>query len=285
MTPDATPQANGTPARLAPQGRNAAFAARREKLMQQLLATGGGVAVLPTAPEALRNNDSHYAFRHDSNFHYLTGFDEPEAVLVLVATPVKVQSVLFCRPKDAEREIWDGFRLGPEAAPDALQLNAAFPIASIDIELPRLLADQVRLAWPVGQRPEFDLQVQRWIATVRAQSRTGVTAPAQFMDIAPWLEEARLIKDSEEISIMRRAARISAGAHARAMRATRAGLHEYTIEAELHHEFRRMGSQAPAYTSIVAGGANACTLHYSSNDALLMDGDLLLVDAGCELDG
>jgi Xaa-Pro aminopeptidase len=290
MTPDAL--TSTTPSAISvtpyPDALLRASALRRDVIVQELRQLGagqGGIAVIPTAPEVVRNRDAHYAFRHDSSFHYLTGFDEPEAVLVLVVTPSHTQSVLFCRPKDLEREIWDGYRLGPDAAPSALGLDAAFPIGSIDEEMPRLLANLAWLAWPVGQRQAFDTQVQGWLDKVRAQSRAGVTAPAAFRDVGALIEEARLFKDSCEIDTMRRAARISSAAHARAMAATAPGMHEYMIEAELLHAFRRQGAQAPAYTSIVAGGANACTLHYSANDALLRDGALLLVDAGCELDG
>ncbi len=259
--------------------------ARREALAQRMRERGGGVAIIATAPEVMRSRDSDYDYRADSYFWYLSGFTEPEAVLVLVADAQTTQTVLFCRAKDIEREIWDGYRLGPEAAPAALGIDAAHPIASIDTELPKLIANRPALFHAFAQGGALDAQLQRWIASVRAQARIGVTAPSASYDVFALLDEMRLVKDAHELDTMRRAARISAAAHARAMHATRAGRYEYEIEAELLHEFRRNGAQAPAYGSIVAGGAHACVLHYRANDAQLADGQLLLIDAGCELDG
>lgn len=261
------------------------FRARREALAERMRERGGGVAILPTAPEVMRSRDSEYDYRHDSHFYYLTGFTEPEAVLTLVVDAQTTRSVLFCRAKDSEREIWDGYRLGPDAAPAALGIDAALPIASLDTELPKLIANRPALFYALGHRAAFDAQVSRWLDAVRAQARAGVTAPVTAFDVLALLDEMRVVKDAHEIDAMRRAAQISARAHERAMRATRPGLREYEIEAELLHEFRRNGSQAPAYGSIVACGAHACVLHYRANDAPLEDGSLLLVDAGCELDG
>lgn len=243
-----------------------------------------GVAVLRTAPERARNRDSGYPFRFDSYFYYLTGFAEPEAVLVLVAGK-NPRSILFCREKNMEREIWDGFRYGPEKAREAFGFDAAHPIDKLDEVLPDLLTDQPAVFCDVGADAEWDGRVIGWINKVRAKVRSGVTAPTGIRDVREFLDDMRLIKDAYEIDTMKRAAGISAQAHARAMRATKPGRHEYEIEAELLHEFRRQGAQSPAYTSIVAGGANACVLHYVQNDAVLRDGDLLLIDAGCELDG
>jgi Xaa-Pro aminopeptidase len=257
------------------------YAGRRATLAAQMRQ---GIAVLRTAPERARNRDSTFAFRFDSYFHYLSGFPEPEAVLVLIAgaTP---RSLLFCREKDLEREIWDGFRYGPEQAREIFGIDEAHPIARLDEKMPALLADQASVFCDVGADAEWDGQVIAWINKVRAQARSGVAAPAEIRDIRVLLDGMRLVKDVHEIDTMRRAAEISVGAHKRAMRATRPGAREYEIEAELLHEFRRRGAQAPAYTPIVAGGANACVLHYVQNDAQLRDGDLLLIDAGCELDG
>ncbi|GAB2847539.1 aminopeptidase P N-terminal domain-containing protein [Pseudoduganella ginsengisoli] len=247
----------------------------------------GAVAVLGTAPEVARNADSDYPYRHDSHFFYLTGFPEPEAVVVLVAALADkpAQALLFCREKNAEREIWDGFRYGPEAARTAFGFDAAFAIAALDAEMARLLADAPAVYYPVGRDRKTDMQVKRWLDAVRAQSRGGVTAPDTAHNLLPLLDEMRLFKDDTEIATMRRAAAISAQAHARAMKATRPGMREYEIEAELLHEFRRNGAQSPAYTSIVASGANACVLHYVANNDEIKDGDLVLIDAGCELDG
>jgi Xaa-Pro aminopeptidase len=258
-----------------------AYADRRANLLAQMQA---GIAIVPTAPERLRSRDSAYLYRFDSYFYYLCGFQEPEAVLVLVAG-AKPQSLLFCREKNLEREIWDGFRYGPEAAREAFGVDAAYAIGQLEEKLPALIANQPALYYAPGMDPDWDARVMRWLNQVRAQSRLGVSAPQNIHDIRSVLDEMRLIKDEKELTLMRRAASISAKAHERAMRATRPGRMEYEIEAELLYEFRRNGAQFPAYWPIVAGGANACVLHYSDNSARLDDGALLLIDAGCELDG
>jgi Xaa-Pro aminopeptidase len=261
------------------------FAARRARLAAQMLP--GAVAVLPTAPEVPRNGDSDYPYRHDSYFYYLTGFTEPESVLVLVAACGErpARAILFCREKNLEREIWDGYRYGPEAARAAFGMDEAWPVAELDARLPDLLADAPALYYATASNAALDAQVQGWIKAVRARSRSGVTAPAALHDLLPLLDEMRLIKDDEEQATMLRAGEISGNAHARAMRAARPGLHEYALEAELLYEFRRHGAQFPAYTPIVASGPNACVLHYNVNDRVMQDGDLVLIDAGCELDG
>jgi Xaa-Pro aminopeptidase len=258
------------------------FAPRRARLASIIKS---GVAVVPTAPEQLRNRDAHYPYRYDSYFYYLSGFPEPEAVMVLIAgaTP---RSILFCRDKDLEREIWDGFRFGPAAAREQFAFDECFSIAELDTRLPQLLADQPVLYSHLGGDAAWDARVLGWVNAVRAQVRSGVLAPAAIHDLHGLLDEMRVVKDDHELATMRRAAEISTAAHARAMRAAAAGArHEYEIEAELLHEFRRGGAQAPAYTPIVAAGANACVLHYVSNAAPLNQGDLLLIDAGCEFDG
>lgn len=254
---------------------------RRTRLMETM---GEGVAVIPTACEALRNGDSHYPYRFDSYFYYLTGFAETEAVLVLVAGD-NPRSILFCRDKDFEREIWDGFRHGTEHARELFGFDEAHPVATLDELMPDILADQTRLHFAFGADPRWDARVTQWLDAVRIRVRSGVTAPAAIHDVRMLLNEMRLIKSEDELAAMRRAASIAAGAHIRAMRTTRPGIAEYQVEAELLHEFRSHGSQSPAYMSIVAGGANACVLHYTANNALLHDGDLLLIDAGCEVDG
>ncbi|MBS0307942.1 MAG: aminopeptidase P N-terminal domain-containing protein [Proteobacteria bacterium] len=259
------------------------YAARRAALIAHMQAKGGGVAILPTAPEVARNSDADYPYRHDSYFYYLSGFTEPESVIVL-AVGKTTQAILFCREKNLEREIWDGYRYGPEAARSSFGFDAAYPIAALDTELPKLLANAPAIYYALGSNAKLDTQVQGWLQAVRMQARAGVTAPSAAHDIHALLNEMRLVKDAEEIDIMRRAATISGQAHERAMRMSKPGLHEYQIEAELLHEFRRHGSQFPAYTSIVATGANACVLHYRAGDAVLKDGDLVLIDAGCELD-
>ncbi|MBI1943959.1 MAG: Xaa-Pro aminopeptidase [Betaproteobacteria bacterium] len=255
--------------------------ARRARLAQAMQA---GIAVLPTAPERVRNRDSHYPYRYDSHFYYLTGFAEPEAALVIVAG-AQPKSLLFCREKNAEREIWDGLRYGPEAARERFGFDEAHPVSALDAKLLELLADQPALYFPVGADAAWDARAIGWLNAVRANVRAGVCAPERVQDVRALIDEMRLVKDAHELGVMRRAAAISCAAHRRAMQAARPGRYEYELEAELLHEFRRSGAQFPAYSPIVAGGANACVLHYVANDALLRDGDLVLIDAGCELGG
>ena len=264
-----------------PLSSAAVYAERRARLAAML---GDGVAIVPTAPERVRNRDAHYPYRYDSYFYYLTGFREPEAVLVLSGGAAP-QSVLFCREKNAEREIWDGFRYGPEAARAALGFDGAYAIAELDARMPDLLADRSAVHVHLGADAAWDARVLGWINAVRGRARSGVAAPQEIHDVRAPLDEMRLIKDEHELALMRRAGEISGAAHRRAMQAARPGATEYEIEAVLQHEFRRCGAQAPAYTPIVAGGANACVLHYVDNSASLGDDDLLLIDAGCELDG
>ncbi len=263
----------------------AAHAARRARLAARM--QPGAVAVLPTAPEAIRNGDSEYPYRHDSYFYYLTGFAEPESVLVLVAADGErpARAILFCREKHPEREIWDGFRHGPQAARAAFGVDEAFAIDAIDTELPRILADAPALYYALAANAALDARVKGWMDAVRALARSGTTAPATFHNLLPLLDEMRLVKDAGEQATMARAGLISARAHERAMRAAHPGVFEYALEAELLYEFRRNGAQFPAYTSIVAAGANACVLHYTANDRQVRDGELVLIDAGCELDG
>ena len=258
------------------------YAARRARLIAAMHAAGGGIAVIPTAPEQPRNRDTHFPYRHDSYSYYVSGFTEPEAVLVLVAGAVD-KSILFCRAKHAEREIWDGFRFGPDAARDVFGFDEAHAVDEFDVRLAQLLAGQPTLFHSMGFDAGFDARVVSALNAVRAMARSGLSAPATIRDVRAMLDPMRAVKDANEIAVMRRAAAISTAAHKRAMRATRPGRSEYEIEAELLHEFRNGGSEYPAYTSIVAGGANACVLHYVLNNAALRDGDLLLIDAGCEL--
>ncbi len=242
-----------------------------------------GIAIIPTAPEIMRNADTHYAYRHDSSFYYLSGFAEPEAVLVLVAADTP-KSILFCREKNLEREIWDGHRHGPDAAREQFGFDEAYPITQLDEKLVELLANQPALYCPLGAEVGWDQHILRIRSAVQEKSRSGIQAPDQIQDVRSLLGEMRLFKDEHELGIMRRAAEISTSAHRRAMQFTRPGKYEYEIEAELLHEFCAHGARHPAYTSIVAGGANACVLHYVGNNTQLKDGDLLLIDAGCELD-
>ncbi len=262
------------------------YAERRATLAAQL--GRNGIAIVPTAPERPRNRDSDFLYRHDSYFYYLTGFTEPNAWLVLKGDG---SSTLFCNPKDLEREIWDGIRLGPEAAPAELGVDAAFSAAALDVEMPKLLDNQNVVWYPFATHKGIETRLDGWLQSLRARIRYGAVSPAQQNDLCTLLDEMRLIKDVTEQDIMRRAGRISAGAHIRAMKLSasmlRAGqdVCEYHLDAELLHEFRLHGSQYPAYGSIVAAGANACVLHYRADKAPVKSGDLVLIDAGCELDG
>ena len=264
----------------------APHAQRRARLAAQL--GPDGIAIIPTALERQRNRDSDFLFRFDSYFHYLSGFTEPHAWLVITSDG---HSTLFCQPKDLEREIWDGIRLGPEAAPAALGVDAAFAVTELDQRLPKLLENKSTVWFPFAIHQGLEGRIDGWLKSVRARVRFGALCPESQRDLCGPLDEMRLIKDAHEQDVMRRAARISAGAHVRAMqlcaRMLRAGedVREYHLDAELLHEFRRHGSQYPAYGSIVAAGANACVLHYRADNAPIRNGELVLIDAGCELDG
>ncbi len=263
----------------------AIYIQRRARLLKNMQ---HGIAIIPTAPEVARNADTHYSYRHDSSFYYLTGFSEPEAVLVLIAgqsdaSPSK--TILFCRGKNLEREIWDGHRYGPDAAREQFGFDETYPIAQLDEKLTELLGNQPALFYPLGQDAAWDQRIVKLRSAVHENIRSGIRAPDHIRDVRTLLNEMRLFKDIHELDIMRRAAAISTAAHRRAMQFTRPDQFEYQVEAELLHEFCSRGARHPAYTSIVAGGANACVLHYVGNDAKLKDGDLLLIDAGCELGG
>ncbi|MFA6061388.1 MAG: Xaa-Pro aminopeptidase [Gallionella sp.] len=257
------------------------YAQRRARLMDKMQC---GIAILPTAPEQRRNGDADYSYRFDSNFYYLSGFNEPESVLVLVAGSPH-RSILFCRDKDMEREIWHGYRSGPDAAQEKFGFDEAYPIAQLDEKLAELMGNQRTLFYPLGLDAAWDQRVLKIRGEVAQKARSGIRAPDEIRDVRVLLNEMRLFKDLHEVFAMRRAADISVGAHRRAMQFARPGQFEYQVEAELLHEFCRHGARDPAYTSIVAGGKNACVLHYIENNAKLHDGDLLLIDAGCELDG
>ena len=263
---------------------HAHFIARRKRLLQTI---GAGVAIVPTAPEVVRNRDAHHPYRFDSYFWYLSGFPEPEAVLVLVGAQgmQKGKSILFCREKHEEREIWDGYRYGPKAAKAAFGFDAAYPIEQLDKKLPELLVDRDTLWHAIGHDAEWDARIAKALNEVRAQTRAGKRAPRAIHDLRAELDRMRLVKDDAEAAIQQRAADIASAGHTRAMRACRPGLAEYELEAELTYEFRKRGADAHAYTPIVAGGANACVLHYVENDKLLNDNTLVLIDAGCEVAG
>ena len=257
------------------------FVRRRHELAS---AIKFGIAVIPTAAERIRNKDAHFPYRFDSYFHYLTGFNEPESVVVVIGGKPS-RSILFCRAKHEEREIWDGFRYGPEEAKTQFNFDDTFAIDEIDKILPQLIENKDAIFTPIGIESNWDNKMMGWLNKTRSRAREGITAPASLIDVREILDEMRLIKDPDELDVMRRAAKISAEAHVNAMLATKPEKYEYEIEAELLYHFKKKGSQFPAYTSIVAGGKNACVLHYIENNAVLNDGDLLLIDAGCELDG
>ena len=260
----------------------ATYEKRRRQLMR--LVGDNAILVLASAPERVRSRDTHHAYRQDSDLWYLTGFAEPDAVLVLVPGRKHGEALLFCRERDLEREGWDGPRVGPEGAVEALGMDDAYPIDDLDEILPGLLEGRTRVYYHFGRDTEFDLQLIGWLNRVRAQVRVGAQPPHEFLELGHLLDEMRLFKDAGELKLMRRAAKISVDAHAAAMRAARPGIHEYALQAELEYVFRRHDA-SPAYESIVGAGANACVLHYRANNAQARDGDLVLIDAGAEYRG
>ncbi len=258
------------------------FTRRRKQLMAMM--EDNSIAILPAAPERTRSRDTEYSFRQDSDFYYLSGFAEPESVLVLIPGREHGEYVLFCREKDREKEIWNGYRAGPEGVCAQYGADDAFPIDDIDDILPGLIEGRERVYYGMGKDADFDHQVMVWINAIRAQVRTGAIPPGEFLDLDHLLHDMRLYKSAAEGRILKRAGEISAEAHARAMRACKPGVYEYQLEAEIHHEFAINGARFPAYNTIVGGGDNGCILHYVDNSDELKDGDLVLIDAGCELD-
>lgn len=258
------------------------FARRRKTLMD--LMEPDSIAIIPSASMKVRNRDADYLFRQDSDFYYLTGFNEPDAVLVLVPNRAHGETVMFVREKDIEKEIWDGYISGPEGACKDFGADDAFPIDDIDDILPGLIEGTERVYYAMGKNPTFDQSVMNWVNTIRAKVRAGATPPGEFSDLDHFLHDMRLFKSAAEIRIMKKAGEISANAHARAMRVCKPGMYEYQIEAEMRHEFGMSGAPNIAYNPIVGGGDNACILHYVENNQKLKSGDLLLIDAGCEFE-
>nr|MBO2510557.1 Xaa-Pro aminopeptidase [Gammaproteobacteria bacterium] len=258
------------------------YARRRKALMAQM--EPNSIAILPAAPVYIRNRDVEHVYRQDSDFQYLSGFPEPEAVLVLIPGREHGEYILFCRERDPERELWDGLRAGQEGAIRDYGADDAFPIGDIDDILPGLIEGRERVYYSIGSNQEFDHRLMEWINVIRSKARQGAQPPKEYVALDPLLHDMRLYKSAAEVKVMREAAAISARAHIRAMQASRPGLYEYHLEAELDYEFRKGGAKMPAYGSIVAAGRNACILHYRENDAPLRDGDLVLIDAGCEID-
>lgn len=258
----------------------AEFARRRKNLLA--LMAPNSIAIVPAGKEQVRNRDTHYRFRQDSDFYYLTGFAEPEAMMVLLPGREQGQFVLFCRERNAASELWDGARLGPEGVISQLGADDAFPIDDIDDILPGLIEGRERVYYLMGRSDELDHQIMGWVNSIRAKAHTGAVPPGEITDLGHMLHDMRLIKSAAEQRVLRTAGDITAKGHCAAMRACRAGLNESDLEAELAYCFARAGAREMAYTPIVGGGKNACTLHYIDNKAKLRDGDLVLIDAGCE---
>ncbi len=257
------------------------FAKRRKQLMRMM--GEGAVAILPAAPVALRNRDVDYPYRQDSDFHYLSGFPEPEAVIVLIPGRKHGEFVLFCRERDLEMETWNGKRAGQLGACEQYGADDSFPINDIDDILPGMLEGCERVYYTMGAHPEFDQQVLHWVNKIRSMNRSGSRTPGEFVSLEHLLHDMRLYKSRAEVALHRKAMKVSVEAHKQAMRVARPGMMEYEIEAELLYQFQRNGMQS-AYSSIVGTGANACILHYTENNAALEDGDLLLIDAGAEME-
>ncbi|MEM9069573.1 MAG: aminopeptidase P N-terminal domain-containing protein [Myxococcota bacterium] len=260
---------------------SSSFAARRERFLE---AIGPGVAVFPAAPVMIRNNDVEHAYRQDSDLFYLAGFDEPDAVLVLTNQHPEHRAILFVRPRNKEREIWDGPRAGVDGALADYGVDAAFPIGQLRERLPDYLADVDRVHARIGRGHPFDTKLFAAFEAVRRRGRQGVRAPTEIVDPGKVLHELRLSKTGDEVAQMRAAAEVTRKAHVEAMRFAAPGRYEYEVAAEIHRIFQAGGSARAAYDSIVGSGPNACVLHYRSNGRRMEDGDLLLIDAGCELD-
>lgn len=259
------------------------FARRRKALMA--LMEPGSIAIVPSAKMVVRSRDSEYSFRQDSDFFYLTGFDEPNAVLALLPGRDNGEVVMFCQDRDPAMEQWTGYRAGPEGACSIYGADDAFPIGDIDDILPGLLEGRQRVYYAMGKHADFDQQVMHWVNVIRSKVRSGAIPPGEFLDLDHYLHDMRLFKSAAEQKIMRRAGEISAAAHCRAMRFCKPGVFEYQLEAEILHEFAMAGARFPAYSSIVGAGKNACVLHYIDNRDQIRDGDLVLIDAGCEFNG
>lgn len=258
------------------------FAKRRRYLAEQMGAET--IAILPAATVKNRNRDVDHAFRQDSDFFYLTGFNEPDAVLVIIPGREHGESILFCRERNPEKEMWDGYIAGPDRVTELLGVDDAFPISDIDDILPGMIEGTQKVYYSIGLNAQFDAHVMEWINVIRSKVRSGAHPPGEFVALEHALHELRLYKSSAEIKTMSEAATISAEAHVEAMKCCRPGLSEYHLESQLLHTFMNSGARHCAYPSIVGSGDNACTLHYIENSAKLKDGDLVLIDAGCEVD-
>jgi len=256
---------------------------RRRNLMNQI--GEDSVAIIPASREVTRSRDTQFRFRQDSDFEYLTGFPEPDAVAVILPGREQGEYILFCRDKDRAREIWDGFREGPEGCMANYYADDAFPVDDIDDILPGMIEDRERIFFGIGKHQDFDQKLTRWLNHIRSQSRSGASPPGEIIDPDHLLSEMRLIKTSAEQKIMKRSSKISAEAHCRAMKICKPGMYEYELQAVIEYHFAKSGAAAPAYSSIVGSGSNGCVLHYIENQRKMSDGDLVLIDAGCEYQG
>lgn len=261
---------------------NKEYQRRRKHLMQ--IMGDDAVAIIPAALVRMRNRDAEFQYRQDSDFHYISGFDEPEAVAVLVPGREHGEYILFCRENDKKMETWNGPRAGQEGAIEKHGADDSFPIDDIDDILPGLLENKEKVYYTMGVHPDFDQRVIKWVNRLREQSRMGVHTPGEFVALDHQLHDMRLFKSAAEVKVMRKAAQISAKAHIKAMQFCKPGNYEYQLEAELLHSFMHQGARFPAYSSIVGGGKNGCILHYVENSDTLKDGDLVLIDAGAELE-
>lgn len=258
------------------------FQKRRTELLSLL--PPNSIALIPAASLKIRNRDTEYSFRQNSDFYYLTGFNEPDAVLAIMPGRTEGECVLFCPPKDAAMEVWTGFRAGPEGCEKEYGMSQAFPLDQLDILMPDLINGRQVLCYSQGHDADFDRRVNGWLATLRAKVRLGAAVPQLIMMLDCWLHEMRLFKDDAEIAVMQRAAELSAQAHSFAMKQCQPGMYEYQLESLIQHHCAMSGARFQAYSPIVGGGSNACVLHYIDNNAELKSGDLVLIDAGCELD-
>lgn len=259
------------------------FARRRHNLMQTM--EQGSIAIVASSQELVRSRDTHFMFRQDSDFHYLCGFPEPNAVLALIPGREHGEFVLFCNDKDPQQETWHGRRIGPDAACEKYGADDAFPIDDIDEILPGMMEGRHRIYYEMGKNTGLDNQIMSWVNKIRSQVKKGAQPPGEFIDLRHALHDMRLIKSAAELKLMKQSTDIAVDAHKRAMQVCKPGMTELEIEAELHYEFTRQGARFPAYSSIVAGGDNACILHYTENQSKLKNGDLLLIDAGAEYQG
>jgi Xaa-Pro aminopeptidase len=258
------------------------FARRRKNLMAQM--EPNSIAIIPSSREQVRSRDTEYPFRQDSDFYYLSGFGEPDAVLVLLPGRRHGQFIVFCRERDPGMELWNGYRAGPEGVCERHGADDAFPVGDIDDILPGLIEGRDRVYYSMGRSAEFDRQIMGWVNSIRSKESSGAVPPGEFTDLDHMLHEQRLFKSAAELRLLRRAGQITVRAHQRAMRSCRPGMYEYQLEAELQHEFASGGARHAAYNSIVGSGENGCILHYVENSGKMRDGDMVLIDAGCELE-